>query len=146
MQMCTIYEREQDWFFQSLSKTVTGLWIANGPILKLEQSVQGRKKADALLACLSQSRQGVPNAENPRNLVLQLLESARVKGWASFMNRAKCIIAESMSGRITLTPQRKLPRPKGSMESLPDLRIDLPFAASSDELGLALEEAMSRSI
>jgi len=52
---------------------------------------------------------------------------------------------ELEEGHITVLPQRKLKRPKGAMESLPEEAIVVSADASPDEIGSALEEALRRS-
>ena len=145
MKIASIYERNESWYFQPSSKTTNGLWVASSPLLSVDRKDSPQRKSEMAFEVLNTSTDSVPIPTDPNALVSPLLELANVKSWATFMKDAKCISLELEDGQLAIIPQRKLKRPKGALESLPEEAIIVSADASPDSIGSALEEAIGRS-
>jgi hypothetical protein len=140
-----VYERNGEWYYQPSSKTVTGLWIATPPLIQLSSLDPKIRKGKAALEVLGASQQGLPLPENPSSVIAPLLAKVGVRSWREFMKKARGIGLELEMSQLTVTPHRQLPRSKGALEGVESQQILLPADAAPEEIGAALEEAMSRS-
>jgi hypothetical protein len=139
-----VYERNGEWYYQPSSKATTGLWIATPPQVQVSSRDSQQRKGEAALEVLNASQQGVPLPEDTGSVIAPLLTRAGVKSWPEFMKKAKGVGLELEGNQLTVTPHRQIPRSKGALEGIEDQHILLPADASPDEIGAALEEAMSR--
>ncbi len=144
--LAEVYERDDKWYVGPLSRATTGLWIATPPLIQLHKRDSRQCKGQAAIEALNASQHGVPVPADNEDLVGPLLALAGVKSWAAFMSKAKYIGLELENDQVTVMPHRKLPRPKGALEGMPEKAIVLPADASAEEIGAALEEAMSRCL
>jgi hypothetical protein len=62
------------------------------------------------------------------------------------MKKAKCVGLELENNQLTFIPHRQIPQSKGSLEGIEGRDIVLPADAAPEEVGAALEEAMSRCL
>jgi hypothetical protein len=142
--LAEVYERDSEWYIQPSSKTTTGLWIATPPLIQLNKHDPRPRKGEAVMEALNASRHGVPVPADNEDLVGPMLALAGVKSWSVFVKKAKCVGLELENNRLTLMPHRPMPRSKGALEGIPEQALVLPADASPEEIGAALEEAMSR--
>jgi hypothetical protein len=139
-----VYERDEAWYFLSQSKATTGLWIGASPLIELRRHDSRQRKGEVAFEVLAASREGVPLPEDTDAEIIPLLKRAGVKYWSQFMKKAKCVGLELESNHLTIRPYRQIPRGKGAVEGIEGQHIVLPADASPEEVGAALEEAMSR--
>jgi hypothetical protein len=143
--LAQVYERNGSWFFGPQSKATTGLWIGTPPLIQLSRQDSQRRKGQAAIDALSASKEGVPLPDDPESNVVPMLTEAGVSSWNEFMKRAKCVGLELENDLLTIMPYKKLRRPKGALEGIPEKGFAISAAASRDEIGAALEAAMALS-
>lgn len=106
MKAATIYERSGTLYIHSLSKTTTGLWLMNEPVLAVANG-EARDVGDAIKKCLFASREGLPHPTTFRPAFDVVQELAGVKSYRAFVKSAKCVQAWMKDDRtVTLTPTR----------------------------------------
>src|SRR5262249_406771 len=126
------------------SKTTTGLWIAAPPLLRVSKDDSHKRKYEAALEAVRCSEDSVPLPKDTSSVIAPLLSMAKANSWPQFVQTAKCIMIELENGQLKIIPHRKLPRPKGALQSLPEGAISLSEDSAGEEVGAALEEAFSR--
>jgi hypothetical protein len=139
-----VYARNGEWYFQPSSMATTGLWIATPPLVQINSHDSRQRKGEAALEVLNASQQGIPLPQDTGSVIVPLLTKAGARSWTEFMKKAKCVGLELEGDKLTIMPHRKLPRPKGALEGMPEKAIVLSADTSAEEIGAALEEAMSR--
>jgi hypothetical protein len=139
-----VYERNEDWFAQASSKTMTGLWIATPPLIRLSRHDPRQRKGEVTLEVLKASQQSVPLPEDTGSVIVPLLTEAGVRSWTEFMKKAKAVGLELENNQLTIIPHRQMPRSKGALQGIEGQHIVLPADAPPEEVGAALEEAMTR--
>jgi hypothetical protein len=142
--IANIYERLSCWFLHPESRTVTGLWIATPPFVCLAMQSGLHERGQAILDVLGASRDGQPIPGDDDNLVSPLLQMTNAESWAAFMAKARCVSICSDNDRLTVTPFKKLRRPKGAIEEIPAQAAVLRSDAAPEEIAEAIVCAFTR--
>ncbi len=143
IQLASVYERDNKWYLHPSSRTVTGLWILTPPILELDAGDTREHKGGAVIEALAESRHGIPMPADGNKVADPLLVAAKARSWSALLKNAKSVHVQRETGRLTVMPSRKTDR-TGTQEGIPDEAIELPEGASKEEIGAAVEEALSR--
>lgn len=107
--LATIYLRKSKLLIASSSKTISGFWVAEGPVQVVDEG-DAFAIAAALRIAFERSRSRVPVPNSFSEPIAPLLEAAGVKSWRSFVKDAKSIGASLFDGTITLTPKQRIDR------------------------------------
>jgi hypothetical protein len=142
MKIAFLYERGEHWYLQPSSRTTKGLWVATPPVIQLDRDAPLECKGEAAMKVLNTSRASIPIPTDLEDVMAPLLETAKVRSYAAFMKHARCISMKLESREIKVIPQKKLARPKGALNSLPEKTIYLMEDAPPEEIGAALQEAL----
>lgn len=140
MKAATIYERKGKLYVHSLSKTITGVWVINDPVLAVDQEEFG-EVGRSIRACLAASREGIAHPKVFANLFNSVLDIAGVKSFSTFLKSAKCVEVEASDGAVvTLIPTRN----EGIDDGFTPLSSRAEVTAGSDEaLGAAAVAALA---
>ena len=141
MEMAMIYKRMASFFFHASCKTTCGLWVCAPPFISLPVDASAEKKAEAVIAALNGSSEGVPHPREFAGLVAPLLSCANVKSWATFAQKAECCSVERTAAGITIIPHTNL-GPKRGFEPNPDRSVHLGPAPSAEDLVEAVDQAL----
>jgi len=143
MEMASIYQRDGKWYVQSTSRTITGLWIATPPVVQVEARESRERKGEAVLQALNASQHGIPTPSDGNSVAVPLLTAAKVRSWSEFMKKARSVHVEREGERLKVMPYRKTDY-TGAQQGIPDEAVELPVSAPAEEVGAAVEEALSR--
>lgn len=145
MKSASVYQRRDGTYFHSSSQTTAGVWIATAPFLKVELGRKQTALGEAALVVLNASQESIPHPKPEKwsGIFAPMLELAGVKSWATFMSNAACLSLEAESGRLKIIPKRNL-GPKEGFESVPENAVELLLESSPDQIGTAIEEALTR--
>jgi hypothetical protein len=144
MKMASLYERNRDWYVQPMSQTTSGLWVASRPLVRIDSYASRESKGQAALDALNASRLSVPLPSDPNGLFDPILEIAQARSYESFMKHARHIQLTLESDRLTVIPYEKARKPRGTLLGIPEKTIELAAGATPEEIGAAMEEALSR--
>jgi hypothetical protein len=144
MKRASVFDRDGLWYFQPTSRTVTGLWIYTPPVVQLDKAASPQQKYEAAIQVLNACKHGLPVPDPNESHFSELLEVAKVGSWSVFAKKAKCIGVAMENDQIIVTPWQKMKRYKGAFEPVPEKAIIMPANSSPEEVGAAIEEAMSR--
>ena len=121
----------------------SGLWIATPFVIQVDAADPFQAKGKAALQALQTSRQNIPVPADSRNLVGPLIEKADVSSWSIFIRHAKSVGLQIEGDRLTLTPSSKMPSQRSVLEGIGDRSLMLPADATPEQIGVALEHALT---
>jgi hypothetical protein len=139
-----LYEREGEWYFQPSSRTTDGLWVATPPVIQVNSHEPRQRKGEAALEVLKLSILEIPRSDDSESVIAPLLTKAGASSWREFARKAKSVGLELQGDKLTVIPYRRFGRSKDAFEGIPDEAIVLAADSSPEDVGAALEEAMSR--
>ena len=142
------YKRPDGFYFSSSSLTTDGVWLASPPYLKLPLDCAPAALGDAVIQVIQASRT-TPRVPHPDNWDeferdCPLLQLAGVPSWNAFEKNAKSCGLQSDGEGIQMSPQRSAGRNQGFV-GIPDAEVDVPLAATPEEIGATLARALSAS-
>ena len=133
-----IYERKGQLFISPYHKTKAGFWIGGENTVTVNRD-DIAAIANATVAALSESREGVPTPPRDFDPTASLLAAAGVASFGTFAKSAKSITVEVTDGIIEITPDRN----RGAREGfVPMLEKKAQFQESDPQLGIAIIAAL----
>jgi len=136
----TAYKKTDGLYLHSSSQTTDGVWIASHPFRKLEANSTAAAMGEAVIQVIEASTSPVEHPTSWGDLFTPMLELAGAKSWRAFKKDAKCCGLEMEGEQLRITPQRSL-GPNQGFEPILQETVEIPFAASPDQIGAALERA-----
>jgi hypothetical protein len=140
---CAIaYKRGDQVYIHASSKTTSGVWILQPPVLAAaaqDNSGLGRCVAEAM----DVSREGIPHPSSWAGAFDPILDVAGVASWDAFTDGVLCVGISVENGRMSFVPTKNL-GPQQGFGYLKDKQI----AISSTEpalFGLALVSSFAQS-
>jgi hypothetical protein len=136
----TVYERREELFLFSSSRTIAEIWRKSSETDKLAVDTDPAILGQVIRRKLALSRRDVPH-DNSTSSEKDFLSLARCRSWREFNMGAHCIHISEEDGRLTIEPQRNL-GPAEGFEPLLDSVSALQLTVCNQDLGRALLEAL----
>ena len=117
-----------------------GIWIAVGPMTRLDGEADEAVLGNAVLAALAVSGDGVPRPPTPRAVTENLLRFVGQRSWSTFARTARLVEARSEEeGRVRLIPFARAAR--GAYESVDGAATSVP--AEQEAVGRGVRAAFA---
>lgn len=139
----SVYQKNKLLYIFGMSKTVDGVWIADGDIFKVSES-DVEQIAAAVKKSLQNSTEGVshPAQSEWRDIDNRFMENLGYKSFSSFMKNAKCLNITEDDGGIYLEPTENGGSKKGfiPVSGIP-LSVDMQTSALGESVLQGLEKS-----
>ena len=142
MQSASALLKDGTVYLQSYSETMSGVWIAEGPVYTAsvnEPELLARSVRDAL----GGSRRGVPHPGSAdwRAIQAPMLRAVGAQTWRALAKGSKAVGLECERGVVTFTPAKNYELEGGSKLTEQALKIDI----SAEDIGMTLLTAFKHS-
>jgi hypothetical protein len=140
VKLVSVYQRGGSLFIAASHRTLAGFWVTDEHVSVLANP-NADETADAVIAALDHSKDGVATPASSANLDRPLLAAAGVSSRKAFAEGSTLAVVRSSAEGLKVTPYRNLDA-RGGYEPQPDLAVTLPVGSS--EVGRAVLAALAR--